>query len=211
MRSRGTGEPGGCRRPGGECRRVARRFGKTGTRRVDGGARAARRSALHRTPALTSPPLQSHPINRNPLVAEEWWATSWSSNSADATPLLGSWNPDEPGWPVPAISLAVSRRDGQRTVSTFTHSQPDGIAVQSGFTESWRYPRMTLDRYIGDTAGRRWGWDAARRVPPFVCAASAVTPPSTRGIRSSVTARPRITPPAAAGPAPPPWARTVDR
>src|SRR6266496_4666495 len=185
MRSRGTGEPGGCRCPGGECRRVARRFGKTGTRRIDGGARAARRSALHRTPALTSPPLQFRPINRNPLVAEEWLATSWSSNGADATPLLASWNPDQPVWPVPAISFAVSRRGGRHTVSAFTNSQPDGITVPSVFTESWRYPRKTLDRHIGDAAGRCCPRrrDAPRRVPPSVGASSAVPPPSTLGIR----------------------------
>ncbi len=184
MRSRGTGEPGGCRRPCGECRRVARRVGKTGTRRVDGGARAARRSALHRTPALTSPPWQPHPINRNPLAAEEWLATSWSSNGADATPLLASCNLDEPAWPVPAISSAVSRGDRRHTVSTFTNSQPGSIAVQGGFIESWRYPRKTPDRHIADAAGRCCprGRDAPRDVAPSVGASSAV-PPSTRGIR----------------------------
>jgi hypothetical protein len=94
-----------------------------------------------------------------------------------------------PAWPVPAISSAVSRGDGRHTVSTFTNSQPDAIAVQGGFTESWRYPRKTPDRHIGDAAGQCCprGRDAPRDVAPSVGASSAVPPPSTPGIRSSVT------------------------
>ncbi len=67
------------------------------------------------------------------------------------------------------VSSAVRRGDSRHTVSTFTNSQPDGIAVQPVSTENWRYLRKTPDRYIG------------------VCASSAVPPPSTPGIGSSVT------------------------
>ncbi len=87
------------------------------------------------------------------------------------------------------VSSAVRRGDSRHTVSTFTNSQPDGIAVQPVSTENWRYLRKTPDRYIGDAAGRccPGGRDAPRHVPPSVCASSAVPPPSTPGIGSSVT------------------------
>src|SRR6266550_1293335 len=92
-------------------------------------------------------------------------ATSWNPNRADATPLPGSWNPSSDYGRCLPQPYALSRSDDRQTVSTLTHNQLGGVAVQSAITENYRYPRKTPDRYIGDAAGSlSWGRDAPRLV-----------------------------------------------
>src|SRR6266566_9810889 len=129
-----------------------------------GGARAAWCSTLRTTFASAPPPLQLHRIIETPQVSD---GVAWRPRGVRIVRTLRRyWAVGTPSFdygrclPPP---YALSRIDDRQTVSTFTHNQLGGVAVQSATTENYRYPRKTPDRYIGDAAGSL-SWGGTRRV-----------------------------------------------
>jgi hypothetical protein len=99
-------------------------------------------------------------------------------------PYRDSWDLEEPIWPMPAIRtlLVALMVDTQCRLSPLTN--PSAFDVESSCAEIQRYLRKTLDRYIGDVAGRCCpeGRDALRHVPRSVWSCSPATP-TTLGIK----------------------------